>query len=267
MTFIYAIPLHIMFFLVLIPCALLGLAGAWVVRRKQWMVNRDDNDAVALTHAFAGVLYAVALGLMVVNVQSGYTEVKAVVMQEANQIEDIYIDASGLSGSGRETIQSMARAYIEDVLGEWNSIADQPESEFPSHESVQQLSIAVLDYEPESDKEHIIYAEIFSGLNHLLDLRRERLHLGRDGVGPVTWLIVALGALITIGMTWFYETRDSSTHYGLVGTMSAMFGLMIFLIIAMDHPILGQFSVDNGPFAEALADIESWSITFRNSEG
>ena len=258
MTFVFHLPLPLLFLLVSVTCIAIGVAGVWIVRRNNWMVNRDDNDAVALTHAFAGVLYAVALGLMVVNVQSGYTEVKIVIMQEANQIEDLYIDSAGLTGTGGEAIRRSARTYVEDVLAEWSSIADQPESEFPSHVSVQALSREILNYEPQDEKEFIIYAEVFSGLNNLFDMRRERLHMGRDGVGAITWLIVALGALITIGMTWFYETKESRTHYGLVGLMSAMFGLMIFLIIAMDHPLLGQFSVDHGPFTEALQEMESW---------
>ncbi len=267
MTFIDSIPIQLLFFSLLFLCTALGLFGAWLVRHKKWMVNREDNDAVALTHAFAGVLYAVALGLMVVNVQSGYTEVESVVMQEANQVEDIYIDATGLTGPGGERIQLMAERYINDVFQEWDSIADQAESDFPSHDSIQALSLAVLAYNPGSEKELVIYGEIFSGLNHLLDLRRERLHLGRDGVGPITWVIVALGGLITVGMSWFYETKDSRTHYGLVGMMSVMFSLMIFLIIAMDHPLQGQFSVDNTPFAEALLDIESWHEAIIRQEG
>ncbi|MDA0688497.1 MAG: hypothetical protein O2948_07615 [Proteobacteria bacterium] len=92
----------------------------------------------------------------------------------------------------------------------------------------------------------------------MLDQRRERLHLERDSMGAVAWLIVILGAVITIGMTWFYHTTSDRARYSLASTMSVMFGLMMFLIVVMDHPLLGQFRVDSVSFQEAMSDMEAW---------
>jgi len=258
MTQIYSFPLPVLFLLILIPSLVLGMGGVWLVRARGWMVERDDNDAIGLTHAFAGVLYAVALGLMVINVQSGYSEVEMLVMHEANLTADLYIDATGLAGVESSDIRALAREYTEAVVQEWQSIGSQADAELGSHEPIELLNLQVLSYEPVDDKDLVIYAEVLSGLNDMLDMRRERLHVGRDGVGPITWFVVILGALITIGMTWFYRTNNSRTHYGLVGIMSIMFGLMVFLIVAMDHPLLGRFSVDSGPFQEALEDMAAW---------
>lgn len=264
MPFIYSIPLPLLSLLILVPCLLVGLGGSWIVRQRGWMVDRDDNDAIVLTHAFAGMLYAIALGLMVVNVQSGYSEVKLVVMQEANAVEDLYIDAHGLAGTEKTHIQGLSTLYLSAVIGEWPNMAETKDSDLPSHKFVEELTIAVLKYEPSSDKDLAIYTEILSELNNMMDLRRERLHLGREGVSAVTWFVIAVGALITIGMTWFYRTNSAATQYGLVGVMSAMFGIMIFLILAMDYPILGKFSVDAIPFEESKFNISAWEQKLSN---
>lgn len=68
MQLIYTIPLFLLFVLILIPSLILGLAGVWLVRRYDWMLDPEDNSTAALAHVFVGVLYAVALGLMVVGV-------------------------------------------------------------------------------------------------------------------------------------------------------------------------------------------------------
>lgn len=264
MTFIYSLPLFVLFLLILLPCLLVGAGGVWLVRKQGWMIDRDDNDAIAVTHAFAGVLYAVALGLMVVNVQSGYTEVSMVVINEANLVEDLYVDAGALDGSDRGQIQALTREYVLAVVDEWDAIDDREDSALPSHDVLEELTLSILRYEPGTSKDLVVYAEIFTGLNDILDLRRERLHLGRDGISPITWAVVALGALITIGMTWFFQTKHARTHYSLVGMMSVLFGLMIFLIAAMDHPLLGQFSIDSEPFVTAAADMDVWAERFRN---
>ena len=264
MQLIYTIPLFLLFILILALCLIVGLAGVWLVRRCDWMLDPEDNSTAALAHAFVGVLYAVALGLMVVGVQSDYTEVEMVVMKEAYLAGDLYIDSEGLSEPARSEIQELTKKYVDAVVQkEWPAIAAGNLVEQETHSIINELSHRIISYEPESDRGLVVYAEVLSGVNELLDQRRERLHLGSDGVGVVTWMVVTMGALITIGMTWFYNTRGTRAHYGLVASMSFMFGLMIFLIVAMDHPLWGQFSVSSAPFKEVQKDIVEWEKQFR----
>ena len=260
MGFVYGIHLYQLFLLILIPSLLVGVVGVWLVRRYGLMLHAEDNDTAGLAHAFVGVLYAVALGLMVVGVQSGYSEVETVVMKEANQAGDIYMNAEGLAGeSRREHIQSLTAKYIEAVIDhEWPQVSQGKPALASTGELISGLSSCIISYRLDSsshynsdvdaDRDLVVYAELLSGINNLLDLRRERLHLGSDGVGRVTWAVVILGALVTIGMGCFYNTRGAHAHYGLVACMSLMFGLMIFLIVAMDHPLWGEFSVPSTPF-------------------
>ena len=264
MNLLYTISQPLMFTVILLPCVLLGLAGVWVVRRGGWMLDSEDNSTAALAHAFVGVLYAVALGLMVVGVQSGYAEVEMVVMKEAYLTGDLYIDSNGLSEPDRSEIQRLTKQYLRAVVDEeWAAISRGDDiTEDKAHLLLGELAHLIILHEPQSDRGLVVYGEMLGQLNALLDQRRERLHLGVDGVGLVTWIIVGMGAFMTIGMAWFYNTISPRAHYGLVGIMSVMFGLMIFLIVAMDHPLWGQFSVSSGPFSEVIEDIELWEKEF-----
>ena len=263
MQLIYTIPLFLLFVLILIPSLTVGLAGVWLVRRYNWMLDPEDNDTAALAHAFVGVLYAVALGLMVVGVQSDYTEVEMAVMKEAYLAGDLYIDSEGLSGRDGADIQDLTEKYVDAVIQkEWPSVRPGKLVEQETQGIIDELSYRIISYRPETDRDLVVYAEVLAGLNELLDQRRERLHLGSDGVGLVTWMVVTMGALITIGMAWFYNTRSTYAHYGLVASMSFMFGLMIFLIVAMDHPLWGQFSVSSAPFETVQRNIAEWKMEF-----
>ena len=265
MQIIYNIPLLLLFLLVLSVCLFMGLAGVWLVRKNNWMLNVQDNNTAALAHAFIGVLYAVALGLMVVGVQSGYAEVEVVVMKEAYLSADLYIDSEGLPQEQSAKIQALTKKYINSVIkNEWPAIAKGNFMDEGSQRIIDDLAHYIITLKPQTDHGLVVFSELLDGLNDLMDLRRERLHLGTDGVGAVTWTVVTMGALITIGMAWFYNTQSARAHYALVSMMSCMFGLMIFLIIAMDHPLLGEFSISSKPFTEVLADIHLWEKEYKN---
>lgn len=266
MQLIYTIPLFLLFILILSPCLIIGLAGVWLVRHNDWMLDPEDNGAAALAHAFVGVLYAVALGLMVVGVQSAYTEVEMVVMKEAYFVGDLYVDSEGLSEPGSSEIQELTKKYVDVVIQkEWPAMTAGNLVDQEAQSIIDELSHRIITYKPKTDRDYVVYAELLSEMNDLLDQRRERLHLGREGVEKVTWMVVIMGALITIGMAWFYDTRSARAHYGLVASMSLMFGLMIFLIVAMDHPLWGQFSVSSEPFKEVQKDIYEWEKKFGNN--
>jgi hypothetical protein len=261
MHFLYDLTEATLFLVVLLPCLATGLVGLWLVRRLNWTLEFDhDNDALAVVHAFVGVLYAVALGLMVIGVQGSYADVEMAVMREAALSGDMYVDVSGLEPDAAEQIKVLLREYLAEVIQtEWPAVAGGADrttiAAGPAHAIVAKISSELLAYRPSQDSayQQIIYAEVLTGLNELLDQRRTRLHLGSAGVDGVTWSVIILGALITIGMLWFYQFKSARAHYGLVGVTSSMFGLMIFLIVAMDHPLWGDFSVSCTPFAEELA--------------
>jgi hypothetical protein len=259
MHWLYEIPLWALCLCVVTPGIAMSLAGVWFVRRKGWMLAPEDNGTASFAHAFIGVLYAVALGLMVVGVQGSYSDVEKVVMTEANLVGDLYRDVEGLAEPVRSSLQEQIRIYLNSVIDrEWPAIAAGAFSDEATWITMDQVARTVITYRPDDEVERIVYAEVLEGLNEVLDQRRERLHLGTAGVGQVTWAVVLFGAAITIGVGLFYNTTSARVHFTLVGLMSAMYGLMIFLIVAMDHPLWGDFSVSADTFVEVRENLQRW---------
>ena len=82
------------------------------------------------------------------------------------------------------------------------------------------------------------------GTNSLLDRRRERLFVGQQGIGGTLWVVIILGGMVTIiGYACAFQVHSLRTHLAVTGLMAVMFGLMAFLIVAMDHPLWGHLSV------------------------
>ena len=258
MRWLYDIPLWLLCIVIVLPIVAFALGGVKVARARNWLIDVESNATAGFAHAFIGVLYAVALGLMVVGVQGGYADVEGVVVQEANLVSDLYRDLEAMPDPARSQLQGLTGRYLDAVITkEWPAVSRGEKSE-ETWMVMDSLLRAVLTYEPTTPHAERVYPEVLGVINRLLDQRRERLFLGTSGVGTVTWLVVLFGAFLTIGVAWFFYTPAARAHYMLVGTMSAMFGLMIFLIVAMDHPLWGTMSVQPDAFVSVQANLNRW---------
>ena len=97
--------------------------------------------------------------------------------------------------------------------------------------------------------------ELPGGLDELLDARRMRLFHGQHGIGAVTWIIVLLGGVITLGFACFFSMERLRSQLLLTGMMGSMFGLMLFLIVAMDHPLWGSLGVEPDAFHDLATNM------------
>jgi hypothetical protein len=104
-------------------------------------------------------------------------------------------------------------------------------------------------------REQLVYPQVLADLNTLLDARRQRLFLGAQGIGGLTWSIILIGAVVTIGFACVFPVRSRGAHLVMAGSLAAFFGLMLFLIVSMDHPLWGQLSVQPSAFAELQANL------------
>jgi hypothetical protein len=65
--------------------------------------------------------------------------------------------------------------------------------------------------------------------------------------GPL-WAVVLIGAFLTIAVTWFFDFRSHSMHFWMTLVFSALLGLLIYLLGALDNPFRGEVSVSPEPF-------------------
>jgi hypothetical protein len=259
MRWLYDLPLPILFALTLVVAVAFGLGGVYFARRRGLMLDAENAATSGFVHAFAGVVYAVALGLIVVGVQSGYEEMEGVAVAEASLASDLYRNLEAFPAPERAELQRLTRRYVNAVVEqEWPEVSRGGERSEPTWAVIDSIAFLVITTQPTTEQSRLVFPEAVRVVNQLLDRRRERLFLGTSGVGTVTWSVVLLGAVLVIGVAWFFNTPSARAHYALVGAMSAIFGLMIFLIVAMDHPMWGRFSVQPDAFRTVGQNIDRW---------
>jgi amino acid transporter len=259
MLWIYDIPLWLLATLILLVCIAYAVGAVTLVRRRNWWLKGDDNGVAAALHAFVGVLYAVALGLLVVSTQDANSDVEAAVTREANATGDLFRAMAGLEPANRDRMQRELGAYVLLVVNDEWPATQRAEMSMRTWTAIDRLSREIYTFQPSTPREERAAPELTHEIEKVLDARRDRLFLGQRGVGAVTWTIIILGGLITIGFASFFGMENARAQTFLTALAASMFGLMIFLILAMDHPLWGKVSVEPGPFR----DLESSFVRMR----
>ncbi len=242
------LPLWLLATVCLVSTVGFGLLGVITVRKSRWGIAEHDTGTAAALHALIGVLYAVALGLLVVRVEEAYDQVQSVTDAEASAVGDLFRNLGALSEPARTSIRTDLRGYVTLVVQqEWPAIQRGEDSD-TTWRAVDAIGRRIVDLQPVGDKETLMYPQLVTNMQSLLDARRERIFRGSNGIEMMTWGVIVIGAFVTIGGACFFHMEHRSTQLVLVGFASAMLGMMIFLVIAMDRPLRGGFSVEPTAF-------------------
>ena len=112
MHWLYDLPVPLLAAVLMALSITWAVAAVLFVRRMRWRLSAEDNGTAAALHAFIGVMYAVALGLLVVSAQDDYGEVEEAVVTEANASGDLFRAMGGLEPASRVPSGEKATAAI-----------------------------------------------------------------------------------------------------------------------------------------------------------
>jgi hypothetical protein len=255
MEFIYTLPLW------MLGLSIIGISVAYVVvsvtvvHRCGWAIDADEVGTATVLHAFVSVLYAVALALIVVNVQSEFSAVDDAALTEASKLSDLYRNLDGLEGPDRGRLQDEVARYVDLVIDkEWPANRRGEQSE-ETIRAVDYLGRHVIQLHPASADAQVVQQALLEDIDDVLDARRKRLFLGLAGMNGVMWLIIAAGAFITIGFAALFPMRRVGRQIVVLSLAAVMFALMILLIVAMDRPLRGELSVGPAAFLQIRSNI------------
>lgn len=62
------------------------------------------------------------------------------------------------------------------------------------------------------------------------------------------WLVVLLGAAISLTAACFFRVEDVKLHAILVTLLATFIASVIFLVLAMDHPFRGDLGISGEPY-------------------
>jgi hypothetical protein len=235
----------------------LSLAGLWLTR--PWVRKRggETNELANYYFAAVGVFYALLVGLIAVATWENHSRIEDVVTGEAVAITDLYRDTEAYPPPLRTELRGLLRLYVQAVIEkEWpRQLRGHAPTKLADH--MNQLVNKMVTFEPSTPGQQIAHGECLRQLNSVLSLRRQRLQAVDDGLSRLMWLIVLVGAAATIGMSFLFYTEKIVIQALLTVGLSLVIGLSLFLIFALDGPLVGDDAVQPDSFQDALVAMNS----------
>jgi hypothetical protein len=213
-------------------------------------VRRQHNDLAGFILAVLGVVYAVLLAFVAIGVWERFEAAEARTYDEASNITVVYRDA-GSFAQGQQ-LRHAIHKYVEILIGdEWPRMrAGERSSE--ARVLVESIDASVRALAVTSPRLQNIQSQMLSAMETALADRDMRLSMDATGINSVLWVVLLLGALVTVAFTYLFGFQHTVMQQVMIGMLSFLIGLVLFLTLAFDYPFRGDVSIGPDAFENAL---------------
>ena len=222
------------------------------VRASKLHQHFDNGTITGLLSALIGV-DAVAAGLTAVAVWGNMGDATADVGREAAAIAVLYHDLGGYP----QPLQNQARralvAYTREAVdGEW-PVHQHGELPSDTERLLEAAQRAILAFEPVSETQKIVQAQVLQAHNNLLEAHWRRVQAFKDTALPVElWVVVILLGAIAISSCFLLRVDSFALHATITLLVAAPIALVLYFIAVSDHPFQGGISMSAEPYQAVL---------------
>jgi amino acid transporter len=225
---------------------LLAAVVYWIVTRLA--VNERARAFKAVSPGMLpplGILFALLVGFIAVEVWNNYDKAKVAVATEASALRALVLLAENFPEDQKTHIHALIDRHIEEAVNkEWPTMARHTATlaNLRATALIEELH-DVLTLKPADDGQRSAQVEMVRALHTAMDARRLRIVVSQSAVGRVKWagiLLQGLCTLIAIAMVHSDNRLAAAIALSLFATGIA---LSLLLIAAYSRPFTGEISV------------------------
>ena len=200
------------------------------------------------------VIYAVLIAFVVFVIWNNMEETNSKIEREANNLLNLYYDASVYPDSIKLEIQSTIRNYVKRVTKEeWQAMAVGNQDS----EAVKQfikLNRVFLTVNPQLIPNTEVLSQSLKNMQEIREFRRHRILSSRNSMPGILWIVLILSSIILVAFTFFFSTKNMWHQYVMTAFLVFVSVLVLYLIFVLDHPFVGQDAIKPDAF-QPLIDI------------
>ncbi len=170
---------------------------------------------------------------------------------EANAVAKLYQLAAGLPPAEGIRLRALARKYCNAVIdSEWPEM-DANIAPKETRDITGQMWSVLTASSPVSANEQTAADHALTELSALTQCHRIRLIEMASRLPDIVWVVLILGAAITIGSTWMFGAQNWKLHALQVSALTLLIVLALAAIADINRPFQGSVHVSNYAFRQA----------------
>ncbi len=210
--------------------------------------NQNINDAVSGTVQAIGVFYGITVGLIAVGVWNTNSTSSDLVSKEAASIGALYRDTGSYPSPQREELRKDLREYLVFIINEAWPQQKRGMMVTGGTAIMDNFQAKLFAFRPADTGQQALHNEALRAYNDVIENRHLRIDAVSKGLSGTMWAVIWIGAVISIGVAYFFHVEDSKIHAILVALMSGFLAVLIFMIIVNDRPFYGHVSISPEPY-------------------
>jgi hypothetical protein len=235
----------------------LTVAGLYFVRlRVSPEQLKVDHDVAGFTFSVVGAFYGVILAFVIVAVWQRFERANESAQNESLALSNLYNLSMGFNQPERGELQGALHAYATKVIEhEFKQMSDYTYRLNMEDENV--LWQLLLKFSPPNAQQQDIVDKALDQMSALSDARRLRYVYYSEDLPSVIWIVIYVGAVITLGFSYFFSTRLFRSQAIMSATFAALIGLTILAISELATPYQGAVVVSDEGFRFLVDSMDS----------
>jgi hypothetical protein len=232
---------------------LLPLAGLFLFNGLvDWHAREKDTSMVGLSYALCGGIYAVVLAFVAVGTYEAMDRSATIASDEANSLGGLAFSTAGLPAELAVRVRADIDKYIDIVTKqEWPSQRAYQMEDRNYEEGwvqVRRISLDLANFEPATQGQATVKAEMVRVINELFSARRARLLAANAHLPDAVWQMLIFGLGLVAVYVYLFGPHSYKIHMAVTALTMLSIGLVFTLIIALDYPFRGDLSVDDDAY-------------------
>ena len=236
-------------FLIVGCTTIFSIVGLFLVRKRFTREQLEScHEVGGFLLSVVGTLYAILVGLIVVNSQGKVDTASQMAVAEANSLSNIY----HLSNTFKEPARSELHKHIYDysiaaVDQDWSRVEEGQEKEktIPAYQGIWKV---VTGYVPHEDNESQCYATMLGNIQELSEARKYRMVSARGGLSPVLWSVLIAGGAMIILFTYFFFVESFIAQAVMTVFVAVFLSLNVYLIYICQNPYRPELGAKEAGF-------------------
>ena len=230
--------------LTLLASVLSFFLGKLAIRKFPFAEIVESGEGIGSYCNIIGVLYAVVLGYVLVNVYESYSTADAKVEDEASIVIDLLRDAEGLPPLDSLIFRKATLEYVDSVIDvEWPHMLKKKIYHPETFDKFANLFHIARTVKCDSDEQRLFLAAIIDKLNELSSTRRERVAVSASRLPDMLWAMIIGVGLVSYSICFIFPIENNRIRLSLICATAATMTFTTLLMFILDRPYNGSLGI------------------------